>query len=129
MFAGSVRAIVVLSSMKPTAIRGVTDGAGDPETLVNQVWRLMTPAERLAIWEDARLAWTHDAEDVIAHIQRGRDEADRELPPRLPSPVYMLAPNIIIDNLNGEASMLAFLREQTAQSVCRNTSIITEPQT
>jgi len=41
----------------------------------------MTPAERLAIWEEARLAWTHDAKDVIAHIEQGRDEADRELPP------------------------------------------------
>jgi hypothetical protein len=39
----------------------------------------MTPAERLAIWEDARLAWTHAAEDVIAHIEPGREEADREL--------------------------------------------------
>ena len=43
----------------------------------------MTPAESLAIWEEARLAWTHDAADVIAHIERGRDEADRELPPRV----------------------------------------------
>ena len=32
----------------------------------------------------ARLAWTHDAAEVIAHIERGRDEADRELPPRVP---------------------------------------------
>jgi hypothetical protein len=30
------------------------------------------------------LAWTHDAKDVIAHIEWGRDEADRELPPRVP---------------------------------------------
>jgi hypothetical protein len=55
-----------------------------PKPPVEKVWPLMTPAERLAIWADARLAWTHDAEEVIAHIQRGRDEADRELPPRLP---------------------------------------------
>jgi hypothetical protein len=40
---------------------------------------LMTPVERLAIWEEARLAWTHDVKDVIAHIEQGRDEADREL--------------------------------------------------
>jgi hypothetical protein len=40
----------------------------------------MTLAERLAIWEVARLAWTHNAKDVIVHIERGRDEADRELP-------------------------------------------------
>jgi hypothetical protein len=40
----------------------------------------MTPAERLAIWEEARRAWTHDAKDVIAHIERGRYEADRRLP-------------------------------------------------
>jgi hypothetical protein len=45
-----------------------------------KIWPLMTPAERLAIWEDARLAWTHAAKDVIAHIEQGRDEADRELP-------------------------------------------------
>jgi hypothetical protein len=40
----------------------------------------MTPAERPDIWEEARLAWTHDPEDVITHIEQGRDEADRELP-------------------------------------------------
>ena len=88
----------------------------------------MTPAERLAVWEDARLAWTHDAEAVIAHIERVRDEADRELPPRLPQPVYTLDPHIIIDDLNGEAPMLAFLREQTGQGVFRKTAIITGPQ-
>jgi hypothetical protein len=44
----------------------------------------VTPAERLAIWEEARLAWTHDAADVIAPIEQGRDEADRELPPHVP---------------------------------------------
>jgi hypothetical protein len=55
-----------------------------PKPPVKKVWRLMTPAERLAIWEDARLAWTHDAAEVLAHIERGRDEADRELPPRAP---------------------------------------------
>lgn len=38
----------------------------------------MTPAMRLLTWEEARLAWTYDAEDVIAHIKQGRDEADRE---------------------------------------------------
>lgn len=114
--------------MRPTAIRGVTDGAGDPEAPVKKVWPLMTPAEHLAIWADARLAWTHDAAEVIAQIERGRDEADRERPPRLPSPVDTLAPNLIIDDVNGEAPMLACLRGQTAQAVCRNTSLITGPQ-
>jgi hypothetical protein len=42
--------------------------------------------------------------------------------------VYRLDPNIIIDDLNGEAPMLVFLREQTAQGVFRDTSIITGPQ-
>ena len=55
-----------------------------PKPPVKKAWPLMTPAERLAIWEDARLAWIHDAAEVIAHIERGRDEADRELPPRVP---------------------------------------------
>jgi hypothetical protein len=55
-----------------------------PTPPVKKAWPLITPAERWAIREDARLAWTHDAEGVIAHIQRGRDDADRELPPRLP---------------------------------------------
>jgi hypothetical protein len=54
-----------------------------PKPLAKKAWPLMTPEERLAIWEDARLAWTHDAVDVIAHVERGRDEADRELPPRV----------------------------------------------
>ena len=54
-----------------------------PKTPLKKVWPLMTPAERLAIWEEARLAWTHDAKEVLAHIERGRDEADRELPPRV----------------------------------------------
>ena len=40
-----------------------------PKPPVKKAWPLMTPAERLAIWEDARLAWTYDAEDVIAHIE------------------------------------------------------------
>ena len=48
-----------------------------PKPTIKKAWPLMTPAERLAIWEEARLAWTHDAKDVIAHIERGRDEADR----------------------------------------------------
>ena len=54
-----------------------------PKPPAKKPWPLMTPEERLAIWEDARLAWTHDAVDVIAHVERGRDEADRELPPRV----------------------------------------------
>lgn len=52
-----------------------------PKAPLKKVWPLMTPAERLAIWEEARQAWTHDAAEVIAHIERGRDEADRDLPP------------------------------------------------
>ena len=99
-----------------------------PKPPVKKAWPFMTPAERLVIWEEARLAWTHDVEEVIAHIQRGRDEADRELPPRVPYSVYTLDPNIIIDDLNGEAPMLVFLREQTAQGVFHDTSIITGPQ-
>jgi hypothetical protein len=55
-----------------------------PSPPVKKAWPLMTPAERLAIWEEARLAWTHYAKDVIAYIEQGRDEADRELPPRVP---------------------------------------------
>jgi hypothetical protein len=54
-----------------------------PKPTIKKGWPLMTPAERLAIWEEARLAWTHNAKDVIAHIERGRGEADRELPPRV----------------------------------------------
>jgi hypothetical protein len=42
--------------------------------------------------------------------------------------VYRLDPNIIIGDLNGEAPMQVFLREQTAQGVFRDTSIITGPQ-
>jgi hypothetical protein len=42
--------------------------------------------------------------------------------------VYRLDPTIIIDDLHAEASILALLREQTAQGVFRNTSIITGPQ-
>jgi hypothetical protein len=41
---------------------------------------LMTSAECLAIWEEARFAWTHDAANVVAHAEQGRDEAGRELP-------------------------------------------------
>jgi hypothetical protein len=47
---------------------------------IKKAWPLMTPAERLAIWVEARLAWTHDAKDVMAYIEQGRDEVDRELP-------------------------------------------------
>jgi hypothetical protein len=54
-----------------------------PKPPIKKAWPLMTPAERLAIWEEARHAWTHDAKDVIAHIERARDEADHELPPRV----------------------------------------------
>jgi hypothetical protein len=42
--------------------------------------------------------------------------------------VYRLDPNIIIDDVNGDAPMLACLREQTTQDVCRDPSIITGPQ-
>jgi hypothetical protein len=54
------------------------------KTSFKKVWPLMTPAERLALWDAARQAWTHEAEEVIAHIDGGRDEADRALPPRVP---------------------------------------------
>jgi hypothetical protein len=54
-----------------------------PKNTLQKTWPLMTPSERLAIWEEARRTWTHGAEDVIAPIERGRDEADRELPPRV----------------------------------------------
>ena len=54
-----------------------------PKPPVKKAWPLMTPAERLAIWEESRLAWTHDAKAVIARIEQGRDEADRELPPHV----------------------------------------------
>jgi hypothetical protein len=50
-----------------------------PQLPVKKTWPLMRPAERLAIWEDTRLTWTHDAADVLAHIEQGRDEAEREL--------------------------------------------------
>jgi hypothetical protein len=62
------------------------------------------------------------------HIERGRNKADRELPLRLPSPVDTLDPNIIISYLNGDAPMLALLREQTEQGVFHRTSILTGPQ-
>jgi len=88
----------------------------------------MMPAERLVIWDDARLAWTHDVEEVITPIQQGRDEADRKLPPCVPSSVYRLDAHSIIDDLNGDAPMLVFLREQTAQGAFCDASIITGPQ-
>jgi hypothetical protein len=43
-----------------------------------------SPMEQVLPKPPVKKAWTHDVEDVIAHIQRGRDEADRELRPRLP---------------------------------------------
>ena len=42
--------------------------------------------------------------------------------------MYALDPTITIDDWNGETPVLTFLREQTAQGVFRNTSIITGPQ-
>jgi hypothetical protein len=51
--------------------------AKDP---IKKAWPLMTPVERLAIWEEARLAWTHNTKNVIAPIEQGLDEADREWP-------------------------------------------------
>jgi hypothetical protein len=39
------------------------------KVLIKKAWPLMPHAERLAIWEEARLAWTHDAKDVIAYIE------------------------------------------------------------
>ena len=47
-----------------------------PQPPIRKVWPLMTPAERLAIWQETRLAWAHDVKDVIAHIEPGRDEGD-----------------------------------------------------
>jgi hypothetical protein len=41
---------------------------------------LMTPAERLAIWEEGCQGWSHDAKDRSAHVEQGRDEAAREWP-------------------------------------------------
>jgi hypothetical protein len=55
-----------------------------PQAPLKKVWPLMMPAERLAIWEEARRVWTPNADVVIAHIEQGRDEADRALPPRVP---------------------------------------------
>jgi hypothetical protein len=69
-----------LYSMMTIQPRGATYGAGDPETPRQKGWPLMTPAERLAIWEEARHAWTHDAKDVIAYIERGRAGAGMERP-------------------------------------------------
>jgi hypothetical protein len=48
-----------------------------PKPTIKKAWPLMTSAERLAIWEEARQAWSHEAKDVIAYIEQGRDEADR----------------------------------------------------
>ena len=49
-----------------------------------KAWPLMTPDERRAKWEAFRQDATFDAEDFIAHVERGRDEADRPLPERTP---------------------------------------------
>ena len=56
---------------------------GTSQTIDKEAWPLMTPAERRAIWEQFRQNTSFDAEDFIAHVERGRDEADRELPPRV----------------------------------------------
>jgi hypothetical protein len=40
----------------------------------------MTPAKRLAIGKEARLAWTHSAEHVNMHIEQGWDEAHHRSP-------------------------------------------------
>jgi len=56
---------------------------GTQQTLDKMAWPQMTPAERRAIWEQFRRDVTFDAQDFIEHIERGRDEADRELPPRV----------------------------------------------
>ncbi len=55
----------------------------EPQILDKKAWPLMTPAERRAIWEQFRRDATFDAQDFIEHVERGRDEADRELPPRV----------------------------------------------
>ena len=44
----------------------------------------MTPDERRAKWEAFRRDSTFDADDFIDHVERGREEADRPLPERLP---------------------------------------------
>ena len=67
-----------------TSTRGVTDGAGDPKAARQKG---LAPDDARGASGDlgrSRPAWTHDAAEVIAHIERGRDEADRELPPRVP---------------------------------------------
>lgn len=51
-----------------------------PQSPVEQAWPLMTPAERPPIWAEAWLARPHNAEEVIAPIERNRDEADCEGP-------------------------------------------------
>ena len=56
---------------------------GTQQTLHKMAWPQMTPAERRAIWEQFRRDATFDAQDFIEHVERGRDEADRELPPRV----------------------------------------------
>jgi hypothetical protein len=33
-----------------------------PKPTIKKVWPLMAPVERIAIWEDACLAWTHAAD-------------------------------------------------------------------
>jgi hypothetical protein len=55
---------------------------GASPLLDKKAWPLMTPAERRAKWERFREGATFDAQDFIEHIERGRDEADRPLPPR-----------------------------------------------
>jgi hypothetical protein len=57
---------------------------GTSHTLDKKAWPLMTPAERRAKWEQFRDGAKFDAKDFIEHIERGRDEADRPLPPRTP---------------------------------------------
>ncbi len=56
---------------------------GAPQILGKKAWPMMTPTERRAIWEQFRQDATFDAQEFIEHIERGRDEADRELPPRV----------------------------------------------
>jgi hypothetical protein len=36
---------------------------------IEKVWPPTMPAKRLAIWEEAWLAWPHNAKDLIAHIE------------------------------------------------------------
>jgi hypothetical protein len=56
---------------------------GRSQVSAHKAWPEMTGAERRAIWDGFQWDETTDVEDFIAHVERGRDEADRELPLRV----------------------------------------------